>query len=89
MAKFIFGGPKLNRKMVVELLPYIAELFATGIITKEERNEFVKLLQQIPNAEAEQEFKRGINELARIAPCRLLRTIQRMMNGEEANDVHQ
>lgn len=79
----------MNRKTVVAILPYIAELFTSGLITREERNEFVKLLQQIPDAKAENEFKRGINELARISPCSQLRTIQRMMNGEEANDVHQ
>lgn len=89
MAKFIFRRLLLNRNDVVSILPWIAELYSTGKITKEERNVFVKMLQQIPNDEAEREFKEAINCLARICPCTQIRAIQSLMNGEEdTNNVH-
>lgn len=78
----------MNRKTVTEILPYIAELFTVGIITKDERNEFSRLLMQIPNAEAEMKFKERINGLARICPHRLIYAIRSLMNGEEEANVH-
>ena len=88
MADFINWRYPLNRQMVIEILPWIAELCTIGKITREERNELAKLLQHIPDDEAENKFKEAINGLARICPCTQIRTIQMMMNRKEVNNVH-